>query len=234
MRNADPTPPPSERTTLKRRAGRGDHERATIHAILDEALICTVSFVRDGTPAAIPMAYCRKGEQIYLHGSTANRMLRSLRDGGETCVTVALLDGLVLARSAFHHSVNYRCVVIYACAREVSDPGEKLAALEATVEHLVPGRWRDVRKPTQEEMRSTLVLSLPIDEASAKVRTGPPIDDAEDLAFATWAGVVPLRQVADEPVADAPQSTRISTPTYASEYDDARRRRIGQRHTSRC
>jgi nitroimidazol reductase NimA-like FMN-containing flavoprotein (pyridoxamine 5'-phosphate oxidase superfamily) len=145
----------TERTTLKRVAGRGSHDRATIHAILDEGLVCTVSFLLDGAPAAIPMAYCRVEDTLYLHGSTANRMMRALRDGSETCVTVTLLDGLVLARSAFHHSVNFRCVVLYASAREVSDPAEKLAALEATVNHVVPGRWPDVRPPNQEELLRT-------------------------------------------------------------------------------
>lgn len=208
----------TERTTLKRVAGRGSHDRATIDAILDEGLVCTVSFLMGSAPAAIPMAYCRIEDTLYLHGSTANRMMRALRDGSEACVTVTLLDGLVLARSAFHHSVNFRCVVIYARAREVLDPTEKLAALEATVNHVVPGRWPDVRKPSAQELLRTMILALPIAEASAKLRSGGPIDEPADMDIETWAGVIPLQQVAQPPVADEAMAYRIEPPGYAGRY----------------
>jgi hypothetical protein len=216
--NSDSTVAITERTTLKRVAGRGSHDRATIHAILDEGLVCTVSFLIGGAPAAIPMAYCRIGETLYLHGSTANRMMRALRDGSEACVTVTLLDGLVLARSAFHHSVNFRCVVVYARAREVGDPAEKLAALEATVNHVVPGRWPDVRAPDADELRRTMILALPITEASAKLREGGPIDEPGDMAMQTWAGVIPLRQVAEPPVRCPAMEHETAAPAYARRY----------------
>jgi len=209
---------PTERTQLKRAMGRGCFDRATIHAILDEALVCTVSFTVDGRPFAIPMAFARIDDALYLHGSTANRMMRTLRDGGEACITVTLLDGLVLARSAFHHSVNFRCVVLYAGAEEVTDPAEKLAAMRATVEHVVPGRWDDVRPPNREEFVRTMILRLPIEEASAKLRSGPPIDDPEDLELTAWAGVVPIEQTTRPPVADPFLAADVSPPDYASRY----------------
>lgn len=194
---------PTERTRLRRRPARASFERATVDAILDEALVCHVGFVADGQPYVIPTIHARAGERLYVHGSAASRMLRTLADGVDVCVTVTLLDGVVLARSAFHHSLNYRSVVILGTAVPVTDPAEKLGALERIVEHVVPGRWREVRAPNAEELRATLVLALPIAEASAKIRTGPPLDDEDDCALPCWAGEIPLRLTPLTPVADA-------------------------------
>jgi uncharacterized protein len=192
----------TERTRVRRLAKRGAYDVATIHAILDEALICHVGFAVDGKQVVIPTIHWRDGDRLYVHGSGASHMLRTLRDGVDACVTVTLLDGLVLARSAFHHSMNYRSVVIFAKAIEVTDRDEKLRALERLVEHIVPGRSSEVRGPNESELRQTLVLSLPIAEASAKIRTGPPIDDEEDYALPVWAGVVPITLVKGDPIQD--------------------------------
>jgi hypothetical protein len=183
----------TERTRLRRLPARGSFDRATVHAILDEALVCHVGFAHDGQPYVIPTTYGRVGDALYVHGSAASRMLRGLREGIPVCITVTLLDGLVYARSAFHHSMNYRSVVILGTATEVRDPAERLHAFEAIVEHVMPGRWRDVRWPSAQELKATMVLRLPIEEASAKIRSGGPLDDAEDLALPCWAGHVPLR-----------------------------------------
>lgn len=219
------TIPPTERTRLRRRATRGHYERETVYAILDEGLVCHVAFVLDGKPASVPMAYARLGDRLVLHGSTANRMLRALRDASEACVTVTLLDGLVLARSAFHHSVNYRSVILYAKATEVTDPVEKMAALEATVEHTVPGRWRDVRRPSAEEVVQTMILSLPINEASAKMRDGGPIDEREDYGLPVWAGTIPLATVYGAPVVDPREAAPLPAPEYVAGYRRPRARR---------
>ncbi|MBV8518511.1 MAG: pyridoxamine 5'-phosphate oxidase family protein [Acidobacteria bacterium] len=192
----------NERTRVKRLPKRGAYDRATIDAILDEALICHVGFVVDGAPVVIPTIHWRDGDELYFHGSAASRMLRTLRDGVEACVTVTLLDGLVLARSAFHHSMNYRSVVVFGRARLVDEREEKLRALDRLVEHVVPGRSALVRGPNESELRQTLVLALPIAEASAKIRTGGPIDDAEDYALPVWAGVVPLTLTKGTPIKD--------------------------------
>ncbi len=194
--------PVTPRTRLRRRAGRGSHDRDLIHSILDEALVCHVGFVGDGQPYVLPTTYARIGDRLVLHGSTANRMLRTLAGGAPACVTVTLLDGLVLARSAFHHSMNYRSVVVLGTAREVTDREEKRAALRAIVEHVAPGRSAEARPPTDAEVDGTLVVELPIEEASAKIRTGPPVDDPGDLSVPCWAGVLPLRLTAGEPVPD--------------------------------
>jgi hypothetical protein len=193
----------SERTRVRRLPARGCYDQATIDAILDEALVCHVGFAVDGQPYVIPMNYARVGRQLYMHGSAASRTLRTLATGVPVCVTVTLLDGLVLARSAFHHSMNYRSVVILGTAVEVRDPDERLAALEAIVEHILAGRWREVRPPNERELRATSVLRLPLDEVSAKIRSGPPLDDADDLGQPCWAGVIPLRLVAATPLPDA-------------------------------
>jgi uncharacterized protein len=192
----------TERTRVRRLAKRGSYDVATIHAILDEALICHVGFVAAGKPVVIPTIHWRDGDRLYVHGSAASHMLRNLRDGVDACVTVTLLDGLVLARSAFHHSMNYRSVVIFAKATEVTDREEKLRALDKLVEHIVPGRSAEVRAPNESELRQTLVLALPIEEASAKIRTGGPIDDDEDYALPVWAGVVPMRLTRGEAIED--------------------------------
>lgn len=184
--------PRTPRTQVRRYPKREVYDRAATYAILDEALICHIGFVAGGQPYVIPTIHARVDDRLYMHGSAASRMLRTLRGGIPACVTVTLLDGLVLARSAFHHSMNYRSVVILGTAEEVTDETERMRALEAVVEHVVSGRWADVRSPNPTELRATLVLRMPIEEASAKVRTGPPLDDEEDYALPCWAGEIPL------------------------------------------
>ena len=190
------------RTTLSRRASRGSYDRDLIHGILDEGLVCHVGFAIESQPYVIPTTYARVRDRLLIHGSTTSRMLRALAGGAPACVTVTLLDGLVLARSAFHHSMNYRSVVILGRGLPVPDRDAKREALRAIVDHVVPDRSRDVRSPTDAELDGTLVLGIPIDEASAKVRSGPPIDDPEDLAVTCWAGEIPLRLEAGDPVPD--------------------------------
>ena len=192
----------TDRTRIKRLPKRGVFDRGAVYRILDEGFVCHVAFAVDGQPYAIPTGYARVGDAIYLHGSAASRMLRSLSAGLSVCVTVTLVDGLVLARSAFHHSVNYRSVVILGQARLVTDPDEKAAALRAFTNHIVPGRWEEVRPVTAQELLGTSVLVLPIEEASAKIRTGPPVDDEEDLEWPVWAGVVPLALQSGDPIPD--------------------------------
>ena len=194
--------PPSERVRVRRLPQRGAYDRETVHAILDEALVCHVGFVVDGQPYVIPTIHARVGEVLYVHGSAASRMLRTLREGVPVAVTATLLDGLVMARSAFHHSMNYRSVIALGTASEVADPAEKRAALDAIVEHVAPGRSAEVRGPNDLEMKATLVLKLPLQEVSAKVRTGPPLDDDEDYALTCWAGVIPLVLQPQPPVPD--------------------------------
>lgn len=194
--------PVTERTRLRRRPGRGAFDRATLYRILDEAFVCHVAFVVDGQPYAVPTGLVRVGDLLYVHGAAASRMVRALADGIDVCVTVTLVDGLVLARSAFNHSMNYRSVMILGKAQLVEGPAEKTAALRAFTNHVVPGRWDELRPITEKELAATAVLALPIEEASAKVRTGPPLDDAEDVAWPAWAGVIPLSLQASLPVPD--------------------------------
>ncbi len=208
----------TKRTKLKRLPKRGDFDRETINSILDEALICHVGFVADGQPYVIPTGFARVGNDLYIHGSTASRMMRSLAAGIDVCVTVTLIDGLVLARSAFHHSMNYRSVVILGKAEVVGDKDEKNKAMEAFTEHIVPGRWPEVRPPTDLELKATTVLRLPITEASAKVRTGDPIDDHEDYSMDVWAGVLPLALTPGEPVADTKLNSTINPPENVAAY----------------
>ncbi|MBS1856040.1 MAG: pyridoxamine 5'-phosphate oxidase family protein [Acidobacteria bacterium] len=191
---------PTARTQVRRLPERGVYDRAQVHAILDEGNICHVGFSIDGRPCVIPTGYARRGEEIYIHGSAASRMVRTLAEGIDVCVTVTLVDGLVLARSSFHHSMNYRSVVIFGRARLVTDPAEKVEALRCFTDHIVPGRWEEMRPSTEQELKGVSVLALGLEEVSAKVRTGGPKDDAEDLAAPVWAGVVPLRTVAGDPV----------------------------------
>lgn len=181
---------------------RGVHDREAIHAILDEAMIAHVGFAAEGQPYVIPTLHARVGEEVYFHGSAASRTIRALAAGAPACLTVTLLDGLVLARSAVHHSVNYRSVVVLGAARAIEDLSECMAAIEAFTERLIPGRWQEARPPTVKELKAISVLALPLEEASAKVRTGPPLDDEEDYALDVWAGVVPLSLSAEEPVPD--------------------------------
>ncbi|MGE5125063.1 MAG: pyridoxamine 5'-phosphate oxidase family protein [Betaproteobacteria bacterium] len=193
---------PSPRTTVRRLPDRARYDRETIESILDEGFVCHVGFVDGGQPFVIPTAYARIGDRVAVHGSAASRMIRALAGGAPACLTVTLLDGIVLARSGFHHSLNYRSVVVVGTAQEIADAAEKRSALDAIVEHVVPGRTAEVRPPSENELRATRVVALRLDEASAKLRTGPPKDDAEDLALACWAGELPLRLVALEPVPD--------------------------------
>jgi len=209
---------PSVRTRVVREADRGVYDRETVYRILDEGIICHVGFVAGGQPFVIPTSYGRKGASLYIHGSVASRMLRQMKDAAPVCVTVTLLDGLVLARSVFNHSMNYRSVVILGMAALVEDPEEKLAALRILSEHILPGRWDDARQPNEHELKQTSVLRLPIEEFSAKVRTGPPVDDAEDYAFSTWAGVVPLEMKAGAPINDPKLDPAREVPQYAKHY----------------
>ncbi|OKH13134.1 flavin-nucleotide-binding protein [Fischerella major NIES-592] len=210
--------PVTQRTKIKRVPQRGQYERQVIYDILDEGLVCHVGFAVDGQPFVIPTAYGRVGDRLYIHGSPASRMLRSLQNAIEVCVTVTLLDGLVLARSAFHHSMNYRSVVIFGTATTVESSEEKLAALHTFTEHVMSGRWAEVRPPSLQELQGTLVLSLLLDEASAKVRTGPPLDDEADYSLSVWAGVLPLQQKAGVAIPDPHLHSGISLPDYVQNY----------------
>jgi nitroimidazol reductase NimA-like FMN-containing flavoprotein (pyridoxamine 5'-phosphate oxidase superfamily) len=210
--------PQTPRTSLKRLPQRGSYDRELIDRILDEGFICHVGFAVDSRPFVIPTGYARVGDRLFIHGSQASRMLRTLEQGIDVCVTVTLIDGLVLARSAFHHSINYRSVVVFGNARMVDDPDEKLAALRALSDHMIPGRWDDVREPDERELQLTTVLSLPLGEASAKVRTGPPLDDEADYELPVWAGVIPLRLVAGAPMDDPRLPADSEAPNYAVEY----------------
>jgi uncharacterized protein len=214
MREIVPTP----RTRVVRLPKRASYDRATVEAILDEGLVCHVGFAVNGQPYVIPTIYGRIDDQLYLHGSAASRMLGALEAGVPACVTVTLLDGLVLARSAFHHSMNYRSVVLLGTAQPVTDPAERAIALEALVEHVIRGRWADIRWPTEQELKATTVLRLPIEEASAKIRTGPPIDDEEDYAFPCWAGVLPLSMVPGAPIPDDRLAPGTAPPASVRDY----------------
>lgn len=209
---------PTERTRVVREANRAVYDREVIYKILDEAFVCHVGFVSEGQPFVIPTMFARVGDAIYLHGSAASRMLRGLSTGLPVCVTVTLLDGLILARSVFNHSMNYRSVVALGKAELIENPAEKLSALQAFTEKLIPGRWRDARQPNERELKATSILKLPLTEISAKVRTGDVEDDADDYALAVWAGVIPLRLAADAPIRDARCDVSIRTPGYAANY----------------
>jgi uncharacterized protein len=203
---------PTARTRVVREAHRGVYERAAAYEILDEGFICHVGFVLDGQPFVIPTGYGRSGDNLYIHGSAASRMLRHLDKGVPVCITVTLLDWLVLARSTFNHSMNYRSVVVLGTAVAVRDAKEKLEALELLSEHILPGRWAESRQPNEKELKQTLVLRLPIEEFSAKVRQGPPIDDEEDYSFPTWAGLIPLQIVPGTPINDPRLDPKTPVP----------------------
>jgi uncharacterized protein len=205
-------------TTLKRKPERGDHSRAVIDAILDEGLVAHVGIVVDGQPFVIPMVYGRDGNRLVLHGSVASRLLRALDDGVPACATVTIIDELVLARSWFHHSMNYRSVVVLGTARRVRDPEASRRALETVVEHIVPGRTAEARAATDDELRQTAVLELPIDQASAKRRTGPPVDEPDDLALDVWGGTVPVRTTFGTPAADGLGATAAALPASLTAY----------------
>ncbi|MEM6251832.1 MAG: pyridoxamine 5'-phosphate oxidase family protein [Cyanobacteria bacterium P01_D01_bin.156] len=206
------------RTQVKRVPKRGHYDLETVCSILDSGLICHVGFVAEGQPFVIPTAYGRIENRLFIHGSPASRMLKSLQQGIDVCVTVTLLDGLVLARSAMHHSMNYRSVVLFGKAELVNERAEKLQALYAFTEHVMAGRWAGTREPNEQELQATTVLALPIAEASAKVRTGPPVDDAADYDLPHWAGVIPLRVQAGEPIVDPKLTEGIGIPEHIKRY----------------
>ena len=193
---------PTERTQVRRLPKRAAYDKAQVHAILDEGFVCHIGFVVDGQPYVVPTGYGRVGDRLFIHGSAASRMLRTLDKGVELGFTVTLVDGYVLARSAFHHSMNYRSVMVLGKARLLTEKSEKLEGLRAVTNHIVPGRWEEVRQPTDQELKATSVLALDLEEVSAKIRTGPPIDDEEDYALPIWAGVVPLRSVPGQAIPD--------------------------------
>jgi uncharacterized protein len=209
---------PTERTRVVREANRAVYDRDVIYKILDEAFVCHVGFTVDGQPFVIPTMFARVDDSIYFHGSAASRMLRNLSGGLPVCITVTLLDGLILARSVFNHSMNYRSVVALGQALPINDPTEKVQALEAFTEKLIRGRWNDARQPNEKELKATTILKLPLNEVSAKVRVGDVEDDADDYALPVWAGVIPLQLVADPPLRDSRCDPSIPTPSYASDY----------------
>ena len=209
----------TDRTRVRRLPKRGVFDREAIYSILDEGFICHVGFDVDGKPCVLPTGYARIGDRLVIHGSSASRMMRGLSSGIDVCITVTLLDGLVLARSAFHHSMNYRSVVVFGIATQVTAEDEKMEALHALTEHIVPGRWPDVRWPNALELKATTVLTLPIEEASAKIRTGDPIDDEEDYDMDTWAGVLPLATTPGPPVDDTRLKEGIPVPDHVSRYE---------------
>ena len=213
---------PTPRTRLVREGDRAVYDRETAYRILDEGFLCHVGFVADGQPFVIPTSYGRKDNSLLIHGSAASRMLRQMKESVPVCVTVTLIDGLVMARSIFNHSMNYRSVVVLGKATLIDDPAEKIEALRLLSEHIIPGRWADSRQPNERELKATSVLWLPIEEFSAKVRQGPVVDDEEDYSFPTWAGVVPLRMVADEPVDDARLMPGQAAPQYSLHYSRKR------------
>jgi nitroimidazol reductase NimA-like FMN-containing flavoprotein (pyridoxamine 5'-phosphate oxidase superfamily) len=209
---------PTGRTTVKRLPKRGNYERETINQILDEGFVCHVGFVVDNRPVVIPTGYGRLNDQLYIHGSAASRMLKTLREGIDVCVTVTLVDALVLARSAFHHSMNYRSVVIFGHARVLEDEDEKMKALHVFTDHIMRRRWEESRQPNSNELRATMVLSVSLNEASAKIRTGPPVDDEEDYEIPVWAGELPLRLVTVEAIPDPRLRDGIELPQYIRDY----------------
>ena len=209
---------PTDRAQVKRLPERGRYDRETVDAILDEALFCHLAWVQDGSPRVVPTIHARDGDTLFVHGSQASRTLRAARDGAEVCVEVTLLDGLVLARSAFHHSMNYRSVVVYGLAREVDDPDEKWHAQKVLVDHVVRGRSDDVRMPNEPELKQTMILAVPLDEASAKIRTGPAKDDEEDYDLPIWAGVLPLRVEPGDIVPDPRLGDGLEPPENVTRY----------------
>ena len=218
----------TRKTRIRRTPERGRYDRATIYRILDEALICHVGFVEEGQPYVIPINFARVEDTIVMHGAKASRLLKHIEAGRPVCVEATLVDGLVLARSVFHHSVNYRSVVLFGTGRLLDEDQEKLAALEAITEHLIPGRWREARQPNRKELNGTSVVSIQIEEASAKVRVGPAVDEEEDYGWPVWAGILPLQVTPSAPRRDERQSEDIPLPAYIAGYS----RRMGEENTS--
>ncbi len=212
---------PTKRTRVRRKPARGSYERQEVHKILDQALVCHVAFVVDGHPFAMPTIHARRDETLYLHGSNGSRMLRVAGAGEPLCVTATIVDGIVLARSAFHHSLNYRSAVVLGAGRVVADAEEKRLALEAVVEHIMPSRTADARGPSKKELKATTVVAIPLEEASAKVRTGPPVDDDEDLSLPVWAGVLPLSLQHGAPTPDPELVESIELPGYVTRWGAA-------------
>jgi len=208
----------TEKNRIKRLPKRGHYDRETIYSILDEALICHVGFADHGQPYVIPINFARVDDTIILHGAKASRLLKHIEEGNPVCIEATVVDGLVLARSVFHHSMNYRSVVLFGTGRLLLGDDEKLGALEAVTEHLVPGRWQDARLPNRKELNATSVVEIKIDAASAKVRLGPPVDEEEDYTLPVWAGVLPLQEVSSTPIHDELQSTDIRVPEYVAKY----------------
>jgi uncharacterized protein len=213
-----PAGPPSDRVRLRRKRERASYERDQIDAILDEGLIAHLGIVEDGQPIVIPTLHARDGDVVYCHGSSASRTLRALADGAAACLTVSLIDGLVLARSAMHHSANYRSAIVLGRARLVEDRAERMHGFEQIVERIVPGRWPEVRAPSENELKATTLLALPLEESSAKVRTGPPLDEEEDYALSAWAGVIPLSLQAGQPEPDPRLPEGIPIPDHVRSY----------------
>lgn len=209
---------PTERTKLKRRRHLGSHDRATIHAILDEALTCHVGYVVNGEPVVTPCSHVRDGDRLLFHGSVGSRTLRAMRSGQPICVSVSIVDGLVFARAAFNQDINYRSVMLFGTASEIKEKEAKTEALRILVEGLIPGRWNDVRPPTDRELKQTMVVEMPIEEASAKIRSGQVEDEEDDYAYPAWAGVVPLRLTAGKPETDPRCDPSFSPPAYARSY----------------
>ena len=215
----------TDRNSIKRLPKRGHYDRQTIYQILDEALICHVGFMVDGQPYVIPTNFARIDDTIVLHGAKASRLLKHVEAGHPVCIEATIVDGLVLARAVFHHSLNYRSVVVFGTGRLVTDAREKLRALEAVTEHLIPGRWQEARLPNQKELNATSVVSIRMDEASAKVRVGPPVDEEEDYTLPVWAGVLPLHETPLAPLRDELQPEEVPLPEYVAGYS---RRRVDE------
>jgi nitroimidazol reductase NimA-like FMN-containing flavoprotein (pyridoxamine 5'-phosphate oxidase superfamily) len=214
--------PKTDRNRVRRIPKRGEYDKTTIYQIIDEALICHAGFVQDNQPFVIPTIHARLDDILLLHGAKASRLLKHVQEGNPVCVTITLLDGLVLARSVFHNSMNYRSVVLFGSGRALDTEPEKLRALEALTEHLMPGRWRDARKPNQQELDATTVVAIPIESASAKIRTGPPLDDEEDYQLPIWAGVLPIQQQALTPLNDPRLLDDVALPEYMADYQRKR------------
>jgi nitroimidazol reductase NimA-like FMN-containing flavoprotein (pyridoxamine 5'-phosphate oxidase superfamily) len=214
--------PATERSTIRRLPKRGSYDKDVVYSILDQAIVCHVGLATPEGPVVIPMGYARRGDELILHGSAKSRLLEQMSQGAPVCVTVTLVDGLVLARSTFHHSINYRSVVLYGRPIGIEDPSEKAEALEAVVEHLVPGRSREARPADAGELLATRVVRLPIEEASAKIRVGPPIDETSDLAMEIWAGVLPFEKRPGEPIRDEHTKAGIPVPEYVRNYPEGR------------
>ena len=219
---SETTFPRTERSTIRRLPKRGSYDRDVVYEILDQAIVCHVGLATENGPVVIPMGYARRGDDLLLHGSARSRLLEEMAAGAPVCVAVTLVDGLVLARSTFHHSINYRSVVIHGKAEGIDDPVSKAKALEAIVEHLVPGRTREARAADEGELLATRVVRLPIEEASAKIRVGPPVDDARDLGLPIWAGVLPFEKRPGEPLADEHTKGGTPVPEYVQNYPEGR------------